>query len=161
KSAEEAQRGRPRYPRIVSAGLAGRSLLSLFLQQPVLDEPRGAPVPGVIRAHAQVGPLDREELVRPRVAQLECDAVLHPADPVDDPEQGLVRAELAGDRGVAAIACVQTMRLRLRGVGAADIDEAIPAGLGDEPARGLRRQPQLLPVIVAFRDDSGAARSEE
>src|SRR6185312_13606087 len=122
KSAEEAQRGRPRYPRIVSAGLAGRSLLSLFLQQPVLDEPRGAPVPGVVGAHAQVGPLDGNERARSRVSQLECDAVLHPTDPVDDPEQGLIGAEFAGDRRVATIAFVQTMSLRLRRVSAADVN---------------------------------------
>ena len=75
KSAGRPQRHWPRYPRIVGAGAADRLLLSLFLQQPALDEPRGAAVPGGVRAHAQVGPLDGKELAGLRFAQLECDAV--------------------------------------------------------------------------------------
>ena len=42
-------------------------------------------------------------------------------------------------------------------VGAADVNEAVPAGFYEEPAHRLGRQSQLLAVLIAFGDDSGAA----
>src|ERR1700678_3302214 len=42
-------------------------------------------------------------------------------------------------------------------VGAADVNEAVPARINEQLARCLRRQSQLLPVFVAFGDDPSAA----
>src|ERR1700722_10136608 len=46
---------------------------------------------------------------------------------------------------------------RVRCVGAADVNEAVPARINEQPALCLRRASQLLAVLIAFGDDSGAA----
>ena len=46
---------------------------------------------------------------------------------------------------------------RVRCVGAADVNEAVPARINEQPARCLRRASQLLPVLLAFGDDPSTA----
>jgi hypothetical protein len=101
-------------------------LLSLFLHEPVLDQSRGAAVPRIICADAKVGLLDGDWSASPRAANLECDRVVG-GDAGYNANKGLIRAELASNRSVAPVAFVQGMGGRVRCVGAADVNEAIPA----------------------------------
>ena len=79
-------------------------MLSLFLQQPVLDQPRGAAVPRIVCADAKVGLLDGDRSAGPCVAKLEGDSVIGAGDAGHNPDKRLIRVEFASDCGIATVA---------------------------------------------------------
>lgn len=115
---------------------SARRLLSPLpgLQQPVLDQPHRAAAPRVVGAHAEAAVGGGNDVAGPGVADLKAHHVFGAGDSLHDAREGLLRSQFQGNAGVAAIADAQHVLPGRRSVGAADIDEAVLPGQGEQPA---------------------------
>jgi hypothetical protein len=125
----------------------------LVVQQGVFDQADGSPIPGVVGAHAKLGLLLEDHGAVPSIANLKTYRVFGSAGSRDDPDKGLIRAELERDVCLAAAARSQRSRLQRLGIGAAGVDETVPSGLGDQLARLIGDSLQLRSVIRSFANE--------
>jgi hypothetical protein len=71
--------------------------------------------------------------------------------------KGLIHAELASNCGVGTVAFVQGMGGRVQYVGAADVNEAVPARNRSAAGALSLSLVSVGPVLASFGDDLGAA----
>lgn len=94
----------------------------------ILDQHRGAAIPGIVGAKAKVAVPCEDEGAGARVADLESHRVIRPPEPGHDVNKGLIGAELQSDGGVAAVALAPPMALDCFAVSARDADETVAFG---------------------------------
>src|SRR5215470_3604687 len=97
-------------------------LLSLGLQQPVLEQARSAAAPRVVGTHAESAISAGDDRARSGIADREAYGVLRAAHAPHDADERLLGAQPAGDGGIAAVAVVQRTLLDGDGGRVADLD---------------------------------------
>src|SRR5262249_37918327 len=113
-------------------------LLAPGFQYPIFDQPGRTSAPRVVGAHAKSAVRIGDDGARPGVANLKSHGVFCAADPLHDADKRLLRAQLQGDEGVAAITLAKRMRLRCGRVYIADIDQMVAPGLREQLTNFVR-----------------------